>query len=197
LSTLAIPNRTPVIALVVRALPAALAAFELRYVVTHVTHQIAALRAIVGDHRTAPLALILVALIMGLILREAAAGLGQRSHRASWSLNLLSTWLVCCAGLLIALVLGGLMMPSLGHPLALSGWAPSLPALMLSSLMLAVSWRSRSWLLRRSALLAYRLSHTHRQTRPPRAVQVELGPTAAPLRAGWSDRGPPRIAPAS
>ncbi len=184
-----------------RLLPAAVAAYELRYLITHVVRLVSGAGAIQASGRLAPLALILIAAASGLLLRESARGLSCRIASPTWSRALIRSWLSCSAGLGVLLVTvlafsavtASDQGDALPHAIGLGNWAAAGPALLSAGLLLALSMRGAQWLLTRvrSRFLMAREPGAVAQV-SSRSVDVRFA--GAPLRAGWSDRGPPPLA---
>jgi len=185
-----------------RLAPAAMAAYELRYLITHLLRLVSGARAIHVPGGPAALGLILVVAATGLLLRESGRGLSARAGTITFSLRLLRSWLVCSAGLGLLLVTvlafsaatASGHADALAHAIGLGNWFATGPAVLVAGLLLALSVHGARWLLarvrsgpapaRRGGSVAALGSQV-----------VSLRLAGAPLRAGWSDRGPPRVAP--
>jgi hypothetical protein len=175
---------------------AAVALYELRSLVRSVAP---ALRAAASFHAaSAGLWLMaLSALALGAALWQTGRGLGRVARPPRWGLRLVGLWLMLGSALLVVLstlaaVLGhGTVGQLLG---ASSGWADA-PVAASLGLCLAVSieagpwWAGRAFGLAVSAVFA---ASAPRRAGPSAGWHPGSGP--APLLAGWSDRGPPRVA---
>jgi hypothetical protein len=182
---------------VLRFLPAALAAYELRYLIVH----LAAFGTALYEGRSGPVtlwAIVLLAVGAGSFLREAGRGLASRVPRPGWSLRFAGSWMLCSAVIAGTLVAAALfhLVPATGHAqpslhsLLPGAWS-AVPTVLLVGLLLAASLGGARWLLVKLVRLRKRAG----DFRSPPLVLCVVGaghrPAAAPLRAGWSDRGPP------
>lgn len=180
-----------------RLLPAVLAAYELRYLIAHLAVYASSLQ---GLSLTSPSLWGLVALAVGagFLLRDGCRGLLARIRRPRWSLRFVGSWMLCSAVLVGLLGVTGLVhfAPVVGHAqplthLALAGAWSSVPTGLVVGLMLAASL----CVVRRLLCAFVRQRRWLGQAQPPRFVLRLVSPVwppaAAPLRAGWSDRGPP------
>jgi hypothetical protein len=168
-----------------RLVPATLAAYELRRLFSVL---IGAAAHAGSGHPTELTLLALIGLVVmaGLILRESASGLAGRLPRAAWSLRLIATWLLGSAAIAALLGAAGLT----DHGLASENWVGAVPAVLAGGLLLAVSARGAIWLLRDTCGLSPRLELSLPSPLRLLPHAPSLG-AVAPLRAGWSGRGPP------
>jgi hypothetical protein len=181
---------------VLRFLPAALAAYEFRYLIVHLRAFGTALQ---GTGSSATLcALLLLVAGAGCFLRESGRGLASRLPRPGWSLRFAGWWMLCSAviaGLLVAAGLFQLMLASgQAQPLVQSvvagAWS-AVPTAGLVGLLLAASWCGARWLLVKLVRPRKRVGDLRSSPLVLCVAAAGQRPAAAPLRAGWSDRGPP------
>lgn len=179
-------------ALLLRVAPAAIGAYELRFLIEHLPR----LAASIGLRSLAAPAFLLLLISAGFLVRESARGLVTRFTRPPWSAKLLGSWVVCSVILALAFCATELLSASAGpEPLAhwasAANWPAAIPAIMVAGLLLAVALRGARWLLGRVGRLRSSLRPARR---PPLRLWVrivELAAATAPLQIGWSDRGPP------
>jgi hypothetical protein len=186
---------------VLRFLPAVLAAYEFRYLIVHLAAFGTAFHG--GRSGSATLwATALVAVGAGSFLRESGRGLASRLPRPTWSLRFAGSWMLCSAVVAGLLAAAGLfhLVSATGHPQpfvnsVMAGAWSAVPTVMLVGLLLAGSLCGARWLLVK--LVRPRKRACEFRAPPPvlRLVGADQRPAAAPLRAGWSDRGPPAGAP--
>jgi hypothetical protein len=190
---------------IARAIPAALAAYELRYLLASLGSAGAGLRWIarVDEHSSGPWIVALLAIGVCLMLREISRGLVERASRPRWSVVLVGWWLLCSSALIATFcsveVVRSLV--AVGHPAGLAqvvgpgGWSSMAAALCLGFL-LAASFQG-AWRVLRE-VVRWRARHVPSARRRPvllRSAEVIRLPAAAPLLAGWSERGPPAGSP--
>jgi len=180
-----------------RLLPAALAAYELRYLMAHLVAYASSLPGL-GSHSSTLWALVALAVGAGFLLRVGCRGLAAGVPRPRWSLRFVGSWMLCSAALGGILAVAGLVhfAPAVGHAqppthLVLRGAWWTVPTVLTVGLLLAASRCGVRWLL-------YEFVHERQwlgDLQPPyfvlRLVSGVRRPATAPLRAGWSDRGPP------
>ena len=186
---------------VLRFLPAALAAYELRYLVVH----LAAFGTALYGGRSGSVTLWATALLavgVAAFLREGGRGLAARVPRPGWSLRFAGSWMLCSAVIAGLLAAGGLfhVVPAtvyaqpLVHSVVPGAWS-AVPTVLLVGLLLAASLYGARWLL----LKLVRACRRRGDFRSPLLAlcMVSAGGrlAAGPLRAGWSDRGPPTGSP--
>jgi hypothetical protein len=183
--------------------PAAFAVHQLRYWLAFGSNAGAELQRTGHSylHSVVPWLVLLVALAVGAFLRALGKAFAGHTSPARFTLSLTAMWLVCSTALVAIFAcqefLEGLF--ASGHP---TGWAGifgyggwwSIPAALSIGLVLAALLHGARWLVRevsqrqaqpRLALIAAVL----RAARPRDAVVVR----PAPLVAGWSGRGPPKL----
>ncbi len=193
-------SKSETVSRVLRLVPAALAAYELRYLLTRLLHLITGSRAVSVPGGLEAIMLILVATGSVLLLRESARGLSSQVGSPRWSVRLLRSWLFCTVGLGASLVTaltftsatasGHTGSASLLHAIEAGNWLSAGPALLIAGLLLALSWHGAKWLLDRvGSTPGMRPLARAAAARLEGAESFRL--TGAPLRAGWSDRGPP------
>jgi hypothetical protein len=196
------PPRAGLGARVLRLLPAALAAYEFRYLIAHVADLGTVLPA-AGSRPVALCGLLSLVVLAGFLLREGGRGIAARVPRPGWSLRFASSWALYSAAIAVLLFVPEVLREwsSVGsvHPLAHSvlagGWS-AVPAVLMVGLVLTASLHGVRWLLRKLVRPQPRASRAHASRMPIRRAAAEGHPAAAPLTAGWSDRGPPAAAPA-
>jgi hypothetical protein len=186
-----------------RLIPAAFAAFELRYLLASMAKAAGGLEWAAGRFSTHPASLWLVLLLaLGacLMLRETGRGLVGHASRPGWSVTLLYRWLLC-SSVLVALFCCALVMhaPATGGDhvgladamFGPAGWS-SVPAALCVGFLLATSLQ-RAWrvLCEVPRLWAGQISGRRQRVVAARMGVVLALPAAGPLLAGWSDRGPP------
>jgi hypothetical protein len=185
---------------VLRFLPAVLAAYEFRYLIAHLA---AFGTAFHGGGSGSPTlwATALVAVGAGSFLRESGRGLASRLPRPTWSLEFAGSWMLCSAVVAGLLAAAGLFhfVSATGHPQpfvnsVMAGAWSALPTVMLVGLLLAASLCGARWLLVKLVRPRKRAGEFRAPPRLLRLVGADRRPAAAPLTAGWSDRGPPRRA---
>ncbi len=175
-----------------------MAAYELRYLIAHLLRLVSGAGSVQLPAGSAAVGVIIVAAAMALLLRESGRGLSSRAATAEPSLRLLRSWLVCSAGLALLLVgvlafgaaTAGAHADPLAHAIGFGNWLAAGPALLVSGLLLALSLHGARWLLARVGAVPVR------GFGGPAAVgfsgsSLSFRAAGAPLRAGWSDRGPP------
>jgi hypothetical protein len=174
-----------------------LAAYEFRYLIAHLAAFATVLQA-AGSRPVTLGALVLLAAGAGSFLRESGRGLAASVPRPGWSLRFVGSWMLCSTALAALLVAADLLhaLPAIGHAQPLAhlvapgAWSMA-PAVLLVGLVLAASLHGAHWLL----LELVRLRRRPGEVRSPLVALcvavVEQRCVAAPLRAGWSDRGPP------
>lgn len=184
----------------VRLIPAVVAAYELRYLVLHLVAFAAVLHG-AGSRSVTLSALVLLTAGAGLFLRESGRGLAASVPRPGWSLRFAGSWMLCSAALAALFVAAGLFhaLPTIGRaqPLArsvLAGMWSAAPAVLLVGLVLAASLYGARWLLLELVQTRQRLGDVRTPGLALCAASVDRRPATAPLRAGWSDRGPPTAA---
>jgi hypothetical protein len=183
---------------VLRFLPAVLGACEFRYVIRQVVPLVAALP---GTGLPTLLALALLAALSGLCLRESARGLARSLPRPGWSGALAGSWMLCSAALAALLLAANLahVLPAIGpaqplaHSVAAGGWSTA-PAVLLVGLLLAASLSGARWLLLEFVRLRRAPDVPWHSGLSLPLISFAQPAVAAPLRAGWSDRGPPAAA---
>lgn len=182
-------------------LPAVLAAYEFRYLIVHLAAFGTALYG--GRSGSVTLwAIVLLAVAAASFLREGGRGLAARVPRPGWSLRFVGSWMLCSAVIAGLLAAAGLfhVVPAIGHaqPLVHSvvpgAWS-AVPTMLLVGLLLAASLYGARWVLLK--LVRPRKRPGDFRSPPPGlcVVRADQRPAAAPLRAGWSDRGPPAGVP--
>ncbi len=180
-----------------RFLPAALAAYELRYLVVHLVAYATTVMHAAGSGSATLGVLALLAAGAAMFLRESGRGLAVSVPRPGWSRCFVGSWLFCSVALAVLLVAANLLhaLPAVGHaqPLGLgvaAAW-PTVPAVLLAGLVLAASLRGARLLWFELVRLCRRTGSVRAPLLALRVAVVERRCAAAPLRAGWSDRGPP------
>jgi hypothetical protein len=180
-----------------RFLPAALAAYELRYLFIHLAAFATAARG-AGSSSVTLWALVVLAVGAGVCLRESARGLAASVPRPGWSLTFVGSWMLCSAALAAFLIAANLFnaLPDFGHTQLLvhsgvAGMWPAGSAVLLVGLVLAASLRGVRWLLLELVGLRHRAVAARAPSLVLLVLRVEQRVAVAPLRAGWSDRGPP------
>jgi hypothetical protein len=179
---------------------AAVASYELRGLLTSLTHAV----SLISCARSSPPLWLgaLLALGLGAVLFQAGRGLHRVARAPRWTLALIGLWLMLCSALLVlfsiagAVAGGGLTSHSLAsHALALDGpWAgaPAMLALILSASIAGTGWLARRPLNFGISLAPATVRDLARRLGVARARQ----PGPPPLLAGWSGRGPPaRLSP--
>lgn len=180
-----------------RLLPAVLAAYELRYLVAHLAAYASSPQGF-GSHSATLWPLVPLAVVAGVLLRDGCRGVLARTPRPRWSLRFVGSWMLCSALLAGLLAVAGLVhvAPIVGHAQPLTHVAlvralSSVPAVLAVGLLMAVSLCA----VRRLLFAFVRERRWLADAQPPRfvlrLVSAVWRPAAAPLRAGWSDRGPP------
>jgi hypothetical protein len=177
---------------------AALAAYQLRYLIVHLAWLGATLDGTSSRSGTVG-AVVLLAIAAGLLLRHSGRGLAARVPRpAGWSLRFVGLWVLCtavlagllgAAGLLHAVTSVGHVQP-LTHSLVAGAWSAA-PTVLSVGLLLAASLYGLRWLLFELGGERKRLGDLRALVSGSRVVSADLPPAVAPLGAGWSDRGPP------
>ena len=184
--------------LLVRLLPAAVAAYELRYLIAHLAAFATAL------HGAGSLwELGLAGTGAAWLLRESGRGLAVGVRRPAWSLSFVGLWMLC--SLVLATVLAAVAsfhaagiaqdQASVGS-LATATWS-AVPAGLLIGFVLAASLHGARWLLLELVRLRRRASVVRSPGLLLRGISFDQRTAAAPLRAGWPDRGPPTASPAA
>lgn len=186
---------------IARVIPAALAAYELRYLLASLGSVGAGLRWIAraDEHSSGPWIVALLAIGVCLMLREISRGLVKRALRPRWSVVLVGLWLLCSSALVAIFCCGEVFrsLVAFGHPVELAqvfgpgGWS-SMPAALCLGFLLAASLQGAWWVLRE--VVRWRARHIPSRRRRPvalRSTEVVRLPAAVPLLAGWSERGPP------
>lgn len=197
-------------------IPAALAGYELRYILVWAWHALAALGELSRAHPgTGWLFLTVLVLGMGAMLREVGRGVGAAALRPRFSPGFLGLWLLGSTGAM-AMLCGPAVwhaLPGAAHPLVASGhpvgWAwtvhvlgagawSAAPAALFAGFLFAAYVRCARWALRTVARWCAPLL-----TPTPAAPSGGFGaPLLTPLRSapvadGWSSRGPPVLAAAA
>ena len=195
------PGRSA-LCVVARVIPAAFAAFELRYLFASLARAGGGLQWAARSSVHSPSLWVLLVLAVGAcwMLREMGRALVGCASRPRCSLALVCLWLVCSSALLALfcweLVLRGPAMAghSAGLPVAAfgpAGWSSALAALCFGFL-LAISLQGVWRVLREVARIwAGQIPSRRQRVVAARLVEVVSLPTAVPLLAGWSNRGPP------
>jgi hypothetical protein len=180
-----------------RLLPVPVASYESRYLFGSMGHGISALVASpdVG-------ALVVVApltLLAAVLLREVGRGLTAQIPRPRWSGRFVGLWLLCSVTLAacfscVALWRGSAAAgPHVGLVQAAggAGW-PSILSALLVGFLVAVSLRSRRWILRAVAdWLNPRLIALAGPSHSALGSTLAVRPRLASVGNGWSSRGPP------
>ena len=150
-------------------------------------------------HSLLPWLIALVAVAAGGFLHSLGRAFGGHATRTRFGLSFLALWLACTVAL-VAIYAGQELLEGwmvTGHPAGLAGvfgyggwWA--LPAAACVGLVLAAVFHGARLMLRAVARgHAGRAPSRVREVGPLAARPLMAVPTAAPLIAGWSDRGPP------
>jgi hypothetical protein len=137
----------------------------------------------------------LLGLVLGLILLQIAQGLSAVATVPRGVLWLLGAWCVVASALVVLVSTDGALSGHGAPVLALGRDGPWLDASVLLGLgaLVRLSPGAVRWLARpRSSLDVSSLSAAARGPAQFRSSGPEFGLPSLPLRAGWSDRGPPR-----
>jgi hypothetical protein len=185
---------------VLRLLPALLAVYELRYLIAHLTAFAMAPHG-AGSGQLTLWAFVLLGAGSVWLVRESGRGLGLAVPRPGWSLRFVRSWMACSAGLAALLLAANLLhaplaighAQPLAHSLAAGGW-PAVPVVLLIGLVLAASLHGAHWFLLELGRVRQRPCELHASSLLLLSGSAEHRSAAAPLRAGWSGRGPPPAA---
>lgn len=195
------PGRSALCA-VARLIPAALATFELRYLLASLAGAVGGLHSTARSGMHSPSLWLLFLLAAGacFVLREIGRGLVGRVSRPRWSAALVCRWLLCSSVLVAlfccALVLRGSATGGQHVRLADAFFGPAgwslVPAALCFGFLLATSLQ-RAWRVLREVarIWARRFSSRPQRVVAARIAEVLALPAAVPMLAGWSDRGPP------
>jgi len=184
--------------------PAAFVVHQLRYWLAFGSHAGIELQRTGHSylHSVVPWLVLLVALVVGGLLRALGRAFAGHTSPARFTLSLTAMWLVCSVALVAIFAcqefLEGLF--ATGHP---SGWDGifgyggwwSIPAALSIGLVLATVLHGARWLVREVAHRRARSYVTVTGAAPrvagcPRDAVIVR---PAPLVAGWSGRGPPTL----
>lgn len=188
--------------LVVRLLPAVLAAFELRSLLVSAFGGGSGVQHHLGTsdfHSFGPWLLALLLAGTGLIMREAGRGLGGRLPRPRWSAAVLRAWALSFAALVAIFLCEGLFhgLSAAGHPLTVAhvlgpdGWS-STPVALGVGFLVAISLHSGRRALRLVARWHVRSPRSGAGADPPVVRRGRVfTPSLALAAHSWSSRGPP------
>jgi hypothetical protein len=138
-------------------------------------------------HVSTPWIVIGAAFVTAALLREIGRGLPAALPRPRWSTGLVAAWAACSGLLFVALS----VLSTGGGPLGSGAWSAVAVAVCLG-LLLATSLQGARWVLRELVRLHARPPGRQRAPSLPSSPAIAMAaPVAAPLLAGWSDRGPP------
>jgi hypothetical protein len=149
-------------------------------------------------HSVVPWMAAVAALGCGLMLHRAGRACARYASPAACSASFLALWLGCALALVAIFTCQELLegVWATGHPVGLAGvfgyggwWA--LPAAGCLGLVLAAAFHGARWMAERIAL--HRAGGPRRvRSAPARSPAIAAAiPSAAPIAAGWSERGPP------
>lgn len=187
--------------------PAAFAVHQLRYELAYGSRAGAELHATGHSylHSLVPWLVLLIGLAVGSFLGRLGRAYARRSSPREFSLSFAAAWATCAAALILIFfcqeTLEGWF--AAGHPSGLpaafgdGGWW-AIPVAAGIGLLLAVVFHGARWIV---ATVARRRSRPSVSwgTAPAPRVRVPQARLAlrAPWRGGWSNRGPPRVRPAT
>lgn len=178
-----------------RLLPAALALYEVRYLITHLLAYAVA-RQGPGASRVSVWVLLCLTVGAGLLLRGGCRGLAAGAPRPGWSLRFVGSWILCSAVLAGLLTLGGLLHVALTigptHTPIAGAWS-GVPAALSVGLFLTAALSGMRRLLFDFVRARRWFGNVHPSRSVLGLVSAISPPRAVPLRAGWSDRGPPPV----
>ncbi len=181
--------------------PAAFAVHQLRYLLAYGGHAGVQLQRTGHSylHSVVPWLVLLLALVVGGLLRALGRALAGQASLPRYSISLTGLWLVCSVSLIAIFAcqeyLEGLL--AYGHPAGLQGifgyggwWA--IPAAVCVGLVLAACLHGARWGLREIARRRSRACPRRRAGTllSPYCADFVSAPLA-PLVGGWSGRGPP------
>jgi len=156
---------------------------------------------VAGSGAAALCGLVLLTALSGVFVREGGRGLGARVPRPGWSPRFLGSWLLCSAMLGALLIVPDVLhawsalgpAQPLAHSVVAGGWS-AVPAVLMVGLVLAATLHGVHWLLRKFVPLQPRGYDARSSVVAICGAAAGLHSSATPLRAGWSDRGPPAAA---
>jgi hypothetical protein len=182
-------------------LPAAFAVHQLRYMLAYGAASGSELERTGHSylHSAVPWLVMMLALAAGGFLRALGRAFSRQATARRYGLSFVALWVVC-TGALVAIFAGQELLEGVfatGHPAGLSGifgyggwWA--VPASACIGLVLAACFHGARWIVHavaRRATQPHWASRLRESVAPYPSESFTLTP--APLRSGWSTRGPP------